>query len=46
MVMRERAEPRETFMLSKGAYNAPLDKVEHGVLTELAPAPADAPKIE
>ncbi|MDB5340229.1 MAG: hypothetical protein JWN70_5848 [Planctomycetaceae bacterium] len=44
MVMRERAQPRETFVLVKGAYNVPSDKVEHGVLTEILPIPADAPK--
>jgi hypothetical protein len=44
MVMRERSSPRETFVLLKGAYNAPGDKVEHGVPTELAPLPVDAPK--
>ncbi|MGE0610674.1 MAG: PSD1 and planctomycete cytochrome C domain-containing protein, partial [Pirellulales bacterium] len=44
MVMRERAEPRETFILAKGAYNAPGEKVEHGVLTQLAPLASDAPK--
>ncbi len=38
MVMRERTTPRETFILSKGAYNAPLDKVSHGVLDNLLPA--------
>jgi mono/diheme cytochrome c family protein len=43
MVMRERAEPRETFILAKGAYNAPGEKVTHGLLTDLAPPPADAP---
>jgi hypothetical protein len=35
MVMRERATPRETFVLAKGAYNAPLDKVSNGVLENL-----------
>ncbi|MES2792345.1 MAG: DUF1553 domain-containing protein, partial [Planctomycetota bacterium] len=44
MVMRERAQPRETFILVKGAYNVPSDKVEHGVLTEILPLPADAAK--
>lgn len=43
MVMRDRAEPRETFVLAKGAYNAPGDKVEHGVLTGLSPLPAGLP---
>ncbi len=44
MVMRERAPPRETFILVKGAYNVPSDKVEHGVLNEILPMPADAAK--
>ncbi len=30
MVMKERAQPRETFILYRGAYDKPLDKVEHG----------------
>jgi len=44
MVMRERPQPRETTILIKGAYNAPGEKVEHGVLTELAPLAPEAPK--
>ena len=44
MVMRERPEPRETFILVKGAYNQFADKVEHGVPAKLSPLPADAPK--
>ena len=44
MVMRERPEPRETFILVKGAYNQYADKVAHGVPAKLPPLPADAPK--
>ena len=44
MVMRERAQPRETFILVKGAYNVPSDKVEHGVLPDILPLAAEAPK--
>ncbi len=44
MVMRERAEPRETFILVKGAYNQYAEKVAHGVPAKLPPLPADAPK--
>ncbi len=35
MVMRERTQPRETFVLQKGAYNAPGQKVSHGLPTFL-----------
>ncbi len=44
MVMRERAQPRETFILEKGAYNAPGEKVEHGVLPQLLQHAPDPPK--
>ena len=44
MVMRDRPEPRETFILVKGAYNQFADKVTHGVPAKLSPLPADAPK--
>ena len=44
MVMRERTEPRETFILVKGAYNQYAEKVAHGVPAKLPPLPADAPK--
>jgi hypothetical protein len=43
MVMRERKEPRETFVLVRGAYNQYADKVAHGVPAVLPPLPADAP---
>ncbi len=44
MVMRERKEPRDTFILVKGAYDKPADKVEHGTPAALPALPADAPK--
>lgn len=44
MIMRERAQPRETFVLVKGAYNVPAEKVEHGVLNEILPLDPAAPK--
>ena len=44
MIMRERAEPRDTFILVKGAYNQYADKVAHGVPAKLPPLPADATK--
>lgn len=43
MILRDRPQPRETYVLIKGAYNAPGEKVEHGVLTSLAPLPDNAP---
>ncbi|MGB7160735.1 MAG: PSD1 and planctomycete cytochrome C domain-containing protein, partial [Tepidisphaeraceae bacterium] len=44
MVMND-AKPRETFVLSKGAYDSPTDqKVEPGVLAVLNPLPENAPK--
>ena len=44
MVMHDRDQPRETFILVKGAYKQFADKVEHGVPAKLAPLPAGAPK--
>jgi len=44
MVMRDRPQPRDTFILVKGAYNQYADKVDHGVPAKLPPLPADAPK--
>jgi hypothetical protein len=44
MVMRERAEPRVTYVLAKGAYNAPGETVEHGVLEGLLPLAPGAPR--
>ena len=44
MVMHDRAEARETFILVKGAYNQYADKVTHGVPAKLPPLASDAPK--
>jgi hypothetical protein len=44
MVMRDRAQPRDTFVLVKGAYDKYADKVEHGTPAFLPPLPEDAPK--
>ena len=44
MVMRDRAEPRDTYILVKGAYDKYADKVEHGTPTFLPPLPPDSPK--
>ncbi len=43
MVMRDRAQPRETFILVRGAYDKPADKVTQGVPDVLPKLPADAP---
>jgi hypothetical protein len=43
MVMRERETPRETFMLVRGAYDKPGDKVVPGVPAVLPPLPNGAP---
>lgn len=43
MVMRDRAQPRETFVLLRGAYDKPADKVTQGVPDVLPKLPADAP---
>ncbi len=42
MVMRERPQPRETFILVRGAYDKFADKVSHG-LPAVLPQPAEAP---
>jgi hypothetical protein len=45
MVMRERQQPRETFVLFRGQYNAPRDPVNADVPAALElPFPADAPR--
>jgi hypothetical protein len=38
-VMKEMDPPRETFLLKRGQYDAPADKVEAGVPAVLAPLP-------
>jgi mono/diheme cytochrome c family protein len=43
MVMRDRAKPRETFILIKGAYDKFGEKVTHGVPAVLPRLSADAP---
>ena len=43
MVMRERPQPRDTFILVKGAYDKFADKVTHGTPAFLTALPADAP---
>ena len=43
MVMRERDEPRDTFILARGDYRNKTEKVSHGVPAVLPPMLADAP---
>jgi cytochrome c553 len=43
MVMREMSPPRPTFLLKRGAYNAPGDPVSPGVPAALPPMPKGAP---
>jgi len=43
MILRDRAQPRETFILVRGAYDKFADKVTHGVPAILPALPADAP---
>ncbi len=43
MVMRDRAQPRDTFILVKGAYDKYADKVTQGTPAFLPPLPPDAP---
>ncbi len=40
MVMRERGEPRKTFVLTRGLYNKPEEEVQPGVPAVLPPLPA------
>lgn len=45
MVMEEMPKPRQAFVLNRGAYDAPGEKVDAGVPEQLiAPWPTDAPK--
>ena len=44
MVMSEMAAPRDTFVLMRGAYDKPGDKVTPAVPSFLPPMPADAPR--
>jgi hypothetical protein len=43
MVMKEMETPRETFLLKRGAYDAPGDKVSPGVPEALPPLPEGYP---
>ncbi|MFN0087082.1 MAG: DUF1553 domain-containing protein [Blastocatellia bacterium] len=43
MVMEEPAQPRPAFLLRRGAYDAPGDRVDRG-LPAILPAPGDPPK--
>ncbi len=44
MVMSEMATPRDTFIMLRGAYDKPGDKVTPAVPAFLPPMPADAPR--
>jgi len=43
MVMREMSTPRETFVLKRGQYDQPTDRVMANVPSVLTPFPADKP---
>jgi hypothetical protein len=43
MVMQELLQPRPTFLLKRGAYDAPGERVERAVPAVLPPLPKDAP---
>ena len=43
MIMQEREDPNQTFLLTRGQYDDPGEKVESGVPAVLPPLPADAP---
>jgi len=43
MVMQERETPRDTFLLIRGAYDRPGDKVAPGIPAALPPLPPGAP---
>jgi Protein of unknown function (DUF1553)/Protein of unknown function (DUF1549)/Concanavalin A-like lectin/glucanases superfamily/Planctomycete cytochrome C len=44
MVMQELSDPRPTFVLKRGAYDAPAEKVERGIPAILPPMPNEYPK--
>ncbi len=44
MVMAERAQPRETFVLDRGDYRSPGEKVTAGTPAVFPPLPMDAPR--
>jgi hypothetical protein len=43
MIMREMAKPRETFLLTRGAYDRPGERVHRAVPASLPPLGSDAP---
>jgi len=43
MVMQELEEPRDTFVLARGEYNKPAEKVAPGIPAIFPPLPADTP---
>ena len=43
MVMQDQPKPRESFILTRGSYTQPGEKVSHGVPAALPPLAADAP---
>jgi hypothetical protein len=43
MVFKEAAQPKQAFILNRGEYDKPGDKVERGVPKALPPLPAGAP---
>ncbi len=44
MVMEEMASPRPTFVLNRGLYDAPMDKVDPATPRAILPFPDDLPK--
>ena len=43
MTMRDRKQPRDTFILARGIYTSPGEKVTHGVPARLSALPSNAP---
>jgi len=44
MVMEEMPEPRQTYLLARGAYDSPADPVEPGTPEHILPFPEDLPR--
>jgi hypothetical protein len=44
MTLRERSRPRETFVLARGAYDAPTSRVEPGTPAIMGALPSDRPR--
>ncbi len=44
MIMKDRDEPRDCFVLERGEYTKPGEKVEMGVPASMPPLPENAPK--